>query len=53
MIKNIKPILKAQQRFRSDKHNAFIEEINKVALSSNDKVMIKVCKEKKLNVAIQ
>ena len=38
-------MLKAQQRFTSDKHNAFIEEINKVALSSNDKVMINVRKE--------
>ena len=35
-IKNNKLILKAQQRFRSEKHNAFTEEINKIALSSND-----------------
>ena len=29
-------MLKAQQIFRSEKHNAFTEEINKIALSSND-----------------
>ena len=31
-----KLILKAQQRLRSKKHNVFIEEINNIALSSND-----------------
>ena len=35
-IKNNKLILKTQQRFRSKKHNEFTEEINKIALSSND-----------------
>ena len=35
-IKNNKLILKIQQRFRSEKHNVFTEEINKIALSSND-----------------
>ena len=35
-IKNNKLILKTQQRFRSERHNIFTEEINKVALSSND-----------------
>ena len=35
-IRNNKLILKAQQRFRSEKHNAFTEKINKIALSSND-----------------
>ena len=35
-IKNKKLILKIQQRFRSEKHNAFTEEINKIALSSNN-----------------
>ena len=34
-IKNKKPILKTQ-RFRSENHNVFSEEINKIALSSND-----------------
>ena len=29
-------ILKSQQRFKSERHNACTEEINKVALSGND-----------------
>ena len=29
-------ILKLQQRFKSEAHNVYIEEINKIALSSND-----------------
>ena len=33
---NDKIILKSQQRFKSDPHNVYIEEINKIALSSND-----------------
>ena len=36
LIKDSKSILKAQQEFRSEKHNVFIEEINKIALGSND-----------------
>ena len=35
-IKNNKSILKIQQRFKSERHNVFTEEINKIALSSND-----------------
>ena len=35
-IKNTKLILKTQQSFKMKKHNAFTEEINKIALSSND-----------------
>ena len=35
-IKNRKLILKTQQRFRSEKHIVFTEEINEIALSSND-----------------
>ena len=35
-IKTNKLVLKAEQRFRSEKHNVFTEEINKIALSSND-----------------
>ena len=31
-----KPILKTQQRFKSEKHNVFSEEINEIALSSHD-----------------
>ena len=33
---NNKLILKIQQRFRSKKHNAFTEEMKKIALNSND-----------------
>ena len=29
-------MLKTQQRFDSERHNVFTEEINKIALSSND-----------------
>ena len=35
-MKNKKLILKTQQGFRSEKRNVFAEEINKIALSSND-----------------
>ena len=33
---NDKIVLKSQQRFKSDHHKVYIEEINKIALSSND-----------------
>ena len=33
---NDKTILKLQQRFKSDCHNAYTEQINKIALRSND-----------------
>ena len=33
---NDKVILKLQQRFNSDHHNVYTEEINKIALNSND-----------------
>ena len=33
---NDKIILKSQQRFKSDHHNVYTEEVNKIALSSND-----------------
>ena len=33
---NNKTILKSQQRFKSDCHNVYSEQINKIALSSND-----------------
>ena len=39
VLKDNKLILKTQQRFRSEKHNVFIEEINKIAL------MIKECNQ--------
>ena len=40
-LKEKKKILRSQQRFRSDEHNIYTEEINKVALSYNDdKILI-------------
>ena len=33
---NSKTIVKSQQRFKSDHHNVHTEEVNKIALSSND-----------------
>ena len=33
---NDKIVVKSQQRFRSDHHSVYTEEINKIALSSND-----------------
>ena len=35
-IRDNKLISKTQQRFKSERHNVFAEEINKIALSSND-----------------
>ena len=35
-IKSNKSILKIRQRFKSERHNVFTEEINKIALISND-----------------
>ena len=40
-LKNNNPILKTQQRSRSGKHNAFNEDIDKIALGSNDDTRIK------------
>ena len=34
--KNDKLILRSQQRFRSEKHIVFVEEVEKIALSTND-----------------
>ena len=31
-----KTILRSQQRFKSDHHNVYTEEVNKIALNSND-----------------
>ena len=33
---NNETILKSQQRFKSERHGVYTEEINKIALSSND-----------------
>ena len=35
-IKSNESILKIQQRFKRERHNVFTEEINKIALRSND-----------------
>lgn len=35
-MKNSELILKSRQRFRSQRHNAFAEEVEKIALSAND-----------------
>ena len=39
-MKNNNSTLKAQQRFTNEKHNVFTEEINKIALTSNDDKII-------------
>ena len=36
-----KIILKSQQRFKSDYHHVYTEQINKIALSSNDDKRLK------------
>ena len=35
-MENNKLILKIQQRFKSDRHNVFTDEINEIALNSNN-----------------
>ena len=40
-MKNNKLISKTEQEFRSEKHNIFTEEINNIALRSNDDKRIK------------
>ena len=35
-VLNNKTILKSQQRFKSETHNVYTEEVNNIALSSND-----------------
>ena len=40
LIKNNKLILKTQQRFKNERHNVFTEDIDKIALSSNDEKII-------------
>ena len=40
---NDKVILKLQQRFKSDHHNVYTEEINKIALNSNDDKRLQTC----------
>ena len=33
---NAKAVIKSQQRFKSERHDLYTEEVNKIALSSND-----------------
>ena len=33
---NDKVVLKSQQRFKTERHDAYTEKVNKIALSSND-----------------
>ena len=51
--KSNKLMLKTQQRFKSERHNVFIEDINKIDLSSNVDKIIQLIDSmwKKLNVA--
>ena len=35
-------MLRTQQRFKSERHNAFTEEINEFALSSNDDKIVQL-----------
>ena len=42
-------ILKSQQRFKSETHNVYTEEINKIALSSNERQHIYISKRKATN----
>ena len=35
-LMNNKVVLKSQQRFKSERHNVYTEEVNKIELSSND-----------------
>ena len=37
---NDKVILKSQQRFISNKHDVYTENVNKIALSNNDKRIV-------------
>ena len=38
---NDKIILQSQQRFKNDHHNVYVEQINEIALSSNDDKRLK------------
>ena len=40
---NNKIILQSQQRFKSDHHNVYTEQINKIALTSNDDKRLQTC----------
>ena len=40
---NDEVLIRSQQRFRSDHHKVYTEEVNKIALSSNDNKRIQTC----------
>ena len=40
---NDEVIIRSQQRFRSNHHRVYTEEVNKIALSSNDDKRIQTC----------
>lgn len=42
--------LKSQQRFKSKRHNVFIQEMNKMALCSNDDKSLQPIDSVKINV---
>ena len=46
---NNKIIVKPQQRFKSERHFAYTEDANKIALSSNDDKRLKLLKYKMIN----
>ena len=37
-----KKILKSQQRFQSEAHNVYIEEVNKITLNTNEKKRLQI-----------
>ena len=39
---NNKIVLKSQQRFKSEKHDVYTEEVNKIVLSSNDEKRLQI-----------
>ena len=41
---NNKTISKSQLRFKSDHHDMYTKKVNKIALNSNDDMMIRDCK---------
>ena len=40
---NNQVVLKSQQRFKNERHDVYTEEINKIALSSNDGKRLQTC----------
>ena len=39
---NNKTIMRSQLRFKSDHHNVYTEEVNKIALNSNDNIRLQI-----------